>query len=156
MRRRSSKGGFIYLSLLFIIVVMGIGLSVTGKYWSMILRRDKEEELIFRGRQFVRAIESYYNAVPGDRRYPRSFEDLLKDPRTPVTRRHLRKVYVDPFTGKADWEIIRAPDGGIMGIKSRSEMEPIKKGNFPAELRHLSGKERYSEWEFVYTPERGR
>ncbi len=39
-----------------------------------------------------------------------------------------------------------------MGVKSRSTDKVIKKANFPMDLGQLKGKERYCEWEFVYSP----
>lgn len=151
MLPRGEKG-FIYLSLLFIVAVMGIAASATGYVWSTVAARNKEEELLFRGGEIKKAVSSYYQESPGAKSYPRNLEDLLKDPRYPVIRRHLRKIYQDPVTGKADWENIKAPQGGIMGVKSRSEKEPFKKKNFAEEYAGFEGKSRYSEWEFIYVP----
>lgn len=145
------EGGFTFVSLLFIIIVIGLALGSTGKLWSNIMKRDKEEELIFRAGQIRTAIEKYYK-MPGIKGYPQTLNDLLKDKRQPVLTRHLRKIYEDPMTGKADWALIKVHGGGIMGIRSRSGDEPYKKQNFPKELKNLEGKIKYSEWEFVYNP----
>ena len=37
---------------------MGIMLGMMGETWSMIMRRDREEELLFRGKQIKDAIRA--------------------------------------------------------------------------------------------------
>lgn len=115
----SNQDGFTYLILLFSIAILGIGLATTGVIWSTESRLAKERELEFIGQEFVRAIESYYNATPGEvKTYPPTLEDLVSDTRFLFTKRHLRKVYANPFTGVVDWEVVNHPQGGISGIKS--------------------------------------
>ncbi|WP_243688983.1 hypothetical protein [Geotalea toluenoxydans] len=60
---------------------------------------------------------------------------------------YLRKLYRDPVTGK-EWNIIRDPNRGILGVASSSDKEPIKQANFPADYTQFEGKKKYSEWEF--------
>lgn len=146
------ESGFTYLGMLFAIVVIGITLAVTGQVWSTASKREKEEELIFRGNEIRKAIGRYYEESPGAKIYPRGIEDLIKDNRHPVIKRHLRRFYSDPFTGKQDWALIKAQDNAIMGVKSRSEKEPLKQANFQKELEAFNGKTKYNEWEFIYVP----
>lgn len=61
--------------------------------------------------------------------------------------RHLRKVYVDPLTGK-DWGLQMAPEGGIIAVFSTAEGTPTKTGGFPSELSYLEGTKKYSDWVF--------
>ncbi|MBI5492856.1 MAG: type II secretion system protein [Deltaproteobacteria bacterium] len=147
--------GFTYISLLFLIAVMGITVTAAAGVWSTAARREAEEELLFRGMQIQSAIGMYYEQSPGAKAYPRALEDLLKDNRYPVAKRYLRRLYEDPFTGKPDWEPIKAPDGGIMGVRSVSEAEPMKKKNFPRELAGFEDRGSYRDWGFVYVPSRG-
>jgi hypothetical protein len=109
----------------------------------------EEAELLFVGNQYRRAIQRYYLTGP-QRQYPRSLEDLLKDPRQPATVRYLRKLYPDPITGN-EWVLIKAPDGGILGVHSASEEKPFKTGNFKLRDRSFDGVEKYSDWKFVHT-----
>lgn len=146
------EAGFTYLSALFLIMVLGLAAGAAGKYWSFDAQREREEELIFRGREIRAAIERYYFESPGAKSYPRSLEDLVNDKRYPVTKRYLRKIYADPVTGQADWVTIKAPDGGIMGVRSSGEAEPIKKKGFPFELKGFEDRNSYAEWLFVFTP----
>ncbi len=151
-KKSGAEQGFTYLSLLFIIVLMGLAASVTGQVWSKVAQREKEAELIFRGAEIMRAIGGYYQSSPGAKSYPKTLEDLTKDSRYPGTKRYLRRIYEDPFTGKADWVAIEVPGGALNGVKSRSVEKTIKKGNFPSELIGFEDKATYSGWEFKYVP----
>lgn len=151
-RRRVSAFiyGYTYLTVLFAVAIMGVGLALTGEVWRTAAMRDKEAELLFVGNQFRQAIGRYY--LSGPRQYPRSLSDLLKDPRRPGTERYLRRLYADPITGGNEWGLVKAPDGGIMGVHSLSPAAPIKTAGFAARDRHLEGAAQYLEWRFVYEP----
>ena len=110
--------GFTYLVLLFAIAILGVGLATTGVIWSTESRLAKERELEFIGQQFIRAIGSYYNATPGEvKSYPQTPDDLVQDTRFLFTKRHLREIYINPFTKKPDWQYVKAESGGIAGIE---------------------------------------
>ena len=66
--------------------------------------------------------------------------------------RHLRRQYVDPMTGKANWGLVEAPGGGVKGVYSRSEDAPIKTGNFLLKNEEFENAERYADWKFVHSP----
>jgi len=96
-----------------------------------------------------RWVISYLSATPAKQpSYPPSLKALLKDPRYPNIRRHLRKLYVDPLTGSQQWGTMMSIDGkGIIGIYSLSTAKPIKIGNFETQflrfkayLRHGAAK----------------
>ena len=124
--------GFAYIALLVVIVVIGISLGAAGKYWSNVVLRDKEEELIFRGDQYRQAIELYYKAVLVAPQYPDSIDDLLMDSRTPTGRRHLRQRYKDPISGEDFVEIRDTTTNRIIGVHSPSDKQPLKQAGFPA------------------------
>lgn len=144
--------GVIYLMLLIVIATMGAGLAATGTFWHEVQQRAKEQELLFVGLQYRRAIEQYYEISSGGNRYPPSIEALLLDERTPSIRRFLRRPYRDPLTNSSEWGLVRAPDGGIMGIYSQAEGKPIRQVNFPKVLNWDSKPASYADWKFVYLP----
>ncbi len=149
---RTPNSGFTYVALLAAIVIVGISMGAAGKYWSFIMQREREVELLFRGEQYRLAIERYNLALPGRNAYPPSIEELLKDSRTPVGKRHLRQAYKDPITGE-DFEVIRDQTKGnrITGVFSKSDKEPLKKTGFPEQYPEFENKTAYKEWKFVYT-----
>lgn len=142
----SGKGerGFTYLTALLFVAVTGFGLAAISEAWSHSRQREKEAELIWIGNQFKQAIGLYYHRSPAAmNRYPQKLEDLLEDRRFPNPQRYLRRIYADPMTGKAEWGIIAAPDGGVMGVYSRSAVKPLKTAQFGSS---------YAERQFVYEP----
>lgn len=151
---RCGRSGFTYLSALILVVIAGIALTGASRYWSTMVKRDKEEELLFRGDQFRIAIESYYKGGPSGRAaYPRELDDLLKDPRYLTARRHLRKMYRDPMTKEGAWGIEKDQHGNILGVFSTSQERPLKTGDFPQVYQTFEKAQAYSDWRFVYTPE---
>lgn len=143
--------GFTYLTVLFVVAILSTGLALAGEVWHTSRVREKEAELLFVGNEYRQAIARYYLSGP-QRQYPRSLEDLLKDPRAPGTVRHLRRLYPDPVTGSAEWGLVKAPDGGIAGVHSLSEASPLKIGGFRVRDAAFEGKSKYSEWQFAFAP----
>lgn len=147
------QGGFTYLGVLFAIALMGTLFAITGESWQTASQRDKERELLFIGDEFRDAIGLYYNRTPGNaKRFPRSLEELLKDPRYLTTQRYLRKIYTDPMTAGQEWGLVKAADGGIAGVFSLSERAPIKVDRFSEENAGFEAAQKYSDWKFVYRP----
>lgn len=153
-RRHAARGvrcgGFTYLTILFVVAMMGVGLALTGELWHTAALREREAELLHVGNEYRKAIERYYLAGP--RQYPRALADLLKDPRQAGTVRHLRQLYADPVARNEEWGLVRAPDGGIAGVHSLSEAQPLKSGGFAVRDKEFEAKQKYSDWKFIYVP----
>lgn len=167
---RAHHRGFTLAGLIVVLAVMAIALTVAIQSVTFQKRRENEEELIFRGQQFVEAIR-LFRARNG--RFPLSLDELYT-----AKPRVIRKQWRDPMTGKADWRPllfgqdgqtvtpptgVRAtpapqptpqatpgpgapgePQGGpIVGVSSRSCEESI---------RVLDGRTRYCDWKFVFDP----
>lgn len=142
--------GFGYIGLLILVAMMSVALAGAGEVWHTAQQREKEQELLFAGGQFRRAIAQYYANTPGKaRRYPLQLEELLKDPRHPGIRRYLRKIYLDPMTGKAEWGLVTGPGGEIYGVYSRSQDVPLKRAGFRLAEKDFEGRTKYSEWVFM-------
>ncbi len=87
--------GFTLAGVLVIMAVMAILGTVAAQTATFQKRRENEEELIFRGQQVVEAVR-LFRARNG--RFPITLEELTK-----AKPRVLRKTWIDPMTGKADW-----------------------------------------------------
>jgi type II secretory pathway pseudopilin PulG len=146
----AGAAGFTYVGLLIAIVIMGIGLSAVGTLWRTQAQREREQELLFVGHEFQKAIAAYYAA--GAHQFPQEIGDLLEDKRWPEPRHYLRRLYVDPMTGAADWTILRTDMLGITGIASSSQAEPLKKKGFRVEDKTFEEKTCYCDWKFAYVP----
>jgi type II secretory pathway pseudopilin PulG len=144
--------GAILLLLMVMVVIMGLAAGMAGQSWRSSMQKAREAELLWRGQQYQQAVASYYAVKHGPQNMlPAKLEYLLRDPRFPNVVRHLRKLYNDPMTGK-EWELVTDPAERIIGVRSRSDMEPFKQDGFPKALDKLRGKSSYREWEFVFEP----
>lgn len=145
-----NRRGFTMILVMTLVVILGVMLGMTGRSWRMIMKREREKELLFRGSQIKEAIESYQRqkvVTPLN-----DLNDLVKL-RNPGVR-HLRRLYTDPMTGKADWRLIRDKNRGIIGVASTSTEEPVKVSfTNISSLAAFTGKKKYSEWEFVNIPD---
>jgi len=165
--RRSGRGtpresGFTLAALVVMMAVMAIFLTVAIESVSFQQRREREDELIFRGSQYVEGIR-LFRARAG--RFPVTVEELAK-----ANPRVLRKVWVDPMTGKPNWAPVflgeegttvaptpnpsatpqptppragKGSVGTVVGVRSTVCQDSIKIYN---------GHTNYCEWKFFYDP----
>jgi type II secretory pathway pseudopilin PulG len=149
--RGQRTAGFSLIALLIVIAILGMTSAASLQIGALLQRRGAEDELLRIGGEFREALISYGNATPiGQPRSPRSLQDLLKDPRYPNPRRHLRKHYADPISGTDEWGAIESPGAsGITGIYSRAEGQPIKEAGFEAGMEFFAGSAAYREWIFT-------
>ena len=143
--------GFTYLGLIILVAILGLVGAAGLKMGSLLQRQAAEQELLDIGAQFSDALYSYAVATPaGQPQQPSSLADLLRDPRSPQVRRHLRKLFVDPVTGRAEWGLLFQPGShGIIGVHSLSQAAPLKVGNFEARFTGFEGKAHLSDWQFM-------
>jgi type II secretory pathway pseudopilin PulG len=153
-RPTPGPAGFSYIALLIFIAILGVISAASLQLGSLLQRRAAEEELLAVGTEFRNALVSFANAtIPGQNRLPRTLEDLLKDPRYPNPRRHLRKIYTDPISGSSNWGLIPSVDGrGIIGIYSQSDLAPIKINGFDVAYQSFSVAATYRDWRFIGNP----
>src|SRR3954468_14634593 len=145
--------GFTYLAMLIAVGVGGAVLAAVGELASHAQQREKEADLLFAGYQIREAITAYYDRSPGGAKtYPMKLEDLLQDARMPTVQRYLRKVYRDPMTGNTEWGVVEGPNGGVMGVYSRSESRPLKSGHFARGDESFIDAKTYREWKFTHSP----
>jgi len=150
-RQHRSEAGFAYISVLIALAVIALTAIGGLQVGAVMQRRAAEESLLDIGHQFRAALKSYAAATPaGLPTAPPSLQDLVRDPRYPNPKRHLRRIYFDPMTGKQSWGLLKTPDGtGILGVFSLSTGRPIKVGNFLADDQAFQNRKSYAEWLFM-------
>lgn len=150
-RFRPPDAGFTYVGLVIFVAILGLVGAATLKVDSLLRRAAAEQELLEIGAEYSEALRSYAAATPrGYPTAPPTMQDLLKDPRFPGARRHLRKIYVDPVTGKDEWGIVWQGDKvGVLALYSLSQAQPLKLANFDARFQNFENKEHLSEWKFT-------
>ena len=115
----AGQGGFTYFMLLWWVALSGIMLAALSQQWAFERRREKEAEMVARAQEIVAAIAAYHQAVPNGP-WPASLQDLVEDRRGPRTLRHLRRIWVDPLTGRADWGLVRDVPGQATPAAARA------------------------------------
>jgi type II secretory pathway pseudopilin PulG len=169
-RGRCGERGYAMAALLVMVAVLGVLMSAAMPVWRREAQREKEEELVFRGLQYVRAIRLYQAKT---QTLPPNIDVL-------VQQRFLRKKYKDPITnddfvalsaagggagtigqtmqpapgasgGRSAFGPVQQPGlnagaqgqiiGGVIGVVSKSKAESI---------RIYEGRTHYNEWQFVF------
>ena len=150
--RGRKGGGFAYLLFLVVLLVFTLLGTAAISVGATLARRSAEEQLLAIGGEMQNALVSYRAAGGAQGGGPKSLQDLLKDQRFPGIRRHLRKIYADPLTGKTGWGVLRAADGTIAAVYSLAEGQPIKQTNFGPNQYHFAQARSYSMWTFGPPP----
>jgi type II secretory pathway pseudopilin PulG len=84
-------------ALLVAIAVMAVAMTIALPAWRHETQREKEEELIFRGRQYVRAVQLFQRRYAAA--YPPDVDFLVK-------QKFLRRKYEDPMVKDGEFEIL--------------------------------------------------
>jgi type II secretory pathway pseudopilin PulG len=133
------------------VTVLSLATLVPLRSEQQALQRERERELLFIGGQFRQALASYAAASPkGAPQSPKTLAELVEDKRFPGVRRHLRRVYADPMTGKADWTLLKE-QALIIGVASSSARVPLKHSGFALAERDFAEAATYADWKFVHT-----
>lgn len=141
--------GYTYLLVLFLVAGLGLLAAQAGVVWQAVAQREREAELLAIGSEMARALAHYRDETPvGLGAWPTTLEQLVEDKRFPAPRRHLRRIYRDPLTGRAEWGLVRTGEA-IVGIHSLSGLAPIRRHELPPELDEAAkSAAKYSEWIF--------
>lgn len=106
-RRKQTQGGFILLIIFLMAGAIALMLYAQLPRVAFESEREKEQILIDRGEQFIRAIQLYQLDNAGQ--WPQTLDDLEKK----NNKRYLRRRYKDPFTGKDEWRLIHTNGGQL-------------------------------------------
>jgi type II secretory pathway pseudopilin PulG len=108
-RRRNSESGYTLLIALLIVATILLITAAAAPNIFTEGRRDRDEEMIWRGQQYTRAIGLYYKKYG---HYPHTIDDLTK---SDTQIRFLRKAYKDPMnTDDGSWRLIYVGPGGAL------------------------------------------
>jgi len=181
LRGQYRQRGYAMAALLVALAVMSILMTAALPAWRFQAKREKELELIFRGEQYVKAIERYERKMgPGMR--PPSIDVL-------VQQRFLRKKYKDPMTKDGEFQPLfiganmppqpgpGSPPGGQTGRGGFGPPGPAQPGvgsglsggqpgmggilgvvskSKETSIRTYRGRTKYNEWQFVFAGMAGR
>lgn len=91
--KRQREAGYVLFGIAIGLVILGIAMTAAVPLWQKIVQREREKELIFRGYQYMQAIELYQRKYPGA--YPPNLDILIDE-------KFLRREYKDPFSDTED------------------------------------------------------
>ena len=94
---KRDSSGFVLAILMMAVFVLALSLTIAIPVWETEFRREREAELVFRGRQYVEAIRIFQLKNPG--RFPSSLEELKESI-------CIRQLYKDPVSKSGDWDVI--------------------------------------------------
>ena len=123
LSRRNSVGGpgldsgyaLLFVMIAATVLLVSLTAVLPGIYQEG--QREREQELIFRGTQYARAIAGFHQKF---QRYPTSVNELTK-----LTNgwRFLRKEFADPMTPNGKWRFVHANAQGVL-LDSKTQGPP--------------------------------
>ena len=117
------RPGYVLIILIMAVFVLSLGFLIAVPVWQTELQREKEEELIFRGKQYAEAVRIYVQKNPG--RFPASLKELLD-------KKCIRRLYKDPFGPEGQWNVILASGQATAGRDSAQEVMVAPERVLPA------------------------
>src|SRR5882762_7707506 len=104
--KNSSRGYILITLMLFMSLVAIAALAILPDMVQQI-KRDREEEMVHRGTEYMRAVKKYYKKFG---RYPSRIEELENTNQ----QRFLRKRYKDPIAkGEKEFKMVRQGDPAL-------------------------------------------
>ena len=95
--------------IMFFLAMLVLSMATAAPTVINDLQRDREEEMVWRGKQYVRGIRLFYQKV---HRFPVELDDLTK-PKTGL--RFMRQAYKDPMNQvDGTWRLIYLGPGGVL------------------------------------------
>lgn len=95
------------MTVLFLSALMVVSLLRVLPRAAFETQRDREDDLMFRGKDYQRAIQLYFRKF---RKFPSRIEDLENTNQI----RFLRRRWIDPMTGKDEWRILHIGPAGVL------------------------------------------
>jgi len=168
MKDPAGESGFTMVGVVLGMMLLAILIATVAPAIGKISQRDREKELIFRGRQYARGIGLFQRRYG---RYPNTLKELYEN-----KPRSVRQLWKDPLCNCPDWQVLilntpdanpqggmsgppgvaagptptpkpaspfgtpDAPQGPIVGVRSKVHKESI------AEWR---GQKYYDQWRFI-------
>ena len=135
--RKHSERGYALLVVIFLVSVLFISTMVVAPNILTEGRREKEKEMIWRGKQYTRGVKLYYRKLG---RFPTSLDDLTK-PKV-GSLRFMRQAYKDPMNKEdGSWRFIYVgPAGQLIGsLKPRQNVQLFQAGGIGNRGNALNG-----------------
>jgi hypothetical protein len=133
--KRSQESGYAFLMALFAILIMIAASTVVLQNMRTQAQREKEEEMVWRGNQYERAIRLYFHKTG---KYPQDIDALQKG----LPDLHfLRQAYKDPMNGDdGSWRFIYVNQtGAIIGSVKYANLQQMALLDTPGGVPPMPG-----------------
>src|ERR1700739_3828821 len=107
IRPHPRESGYVLLALMLTMTLILVALSIEAPRIAQQIKREREEELVHRGKDYATAVKRFVHKNGG--RDTVSVEQLEDTNHV----RFLRKKYKDPITGEADWKMVHIGEAQI-------------------------------------------
>jgi hypothetical protein len=134
---KRSERGYALLVVIFLVSVLFISTMVVAPNILTEGRREKEKEMIWRGKQYTRGVKLYYRKMG---RFPTSLDDLTKPKMGSL--RFMRQAYKDPMNKEdGSWRFIYVgPAGQLIGsLKPQQNVQLFQAGGIGRPANALNG-----------------
>ena len=144
--------GYALLTAILAVAIFTVMMMKARTLWETELRRDLEQELIFRGEQYVTAIELFRKK--NTNLFPQSLDELYE-------KNFLRKRFKDPMTKAGKWNVVMqpgtpgrtkallvVPEDMVAGYTSRASIIGVCSSSCEEGFRQYRKKKKYCEWAF--------
>ncbi len=137
---KRGERGYALLVIIFLVTVLLISTTVVAPNILTEGRREKEKEMIWRGKQYTRGVKLYYRKMG---RFPTSLDDLTKPKLGSL--RFMRQAYKDPMNKEdGSWRFIYVGAAGqlIGSLKPRQNLQLPPAGGIGTPANALNGPSR--------------
>jgi len=157
---RTDDSGFMMVALLVAMSIAAIWFAAALRWWPQQVQREKEDDLIFRGEQYARAIMLHQDKNRG---LPPPDLDTL------ISQHYLRKKWKDPITGK-DFALVgpgiisttqqtnsttpfssfQPPTGSQVNVGSSQQpgITGVRSTSTATSIKVYNNQQQYSLWQF--------
>ena len=105
---RSAEAGYTLVAIVIGMTILAILTAAVAPAVSMIMQEDREQELIFRGRQYVRGMVMFQKRYG---RFPTSLKEMY-DAKPPT----VRQLWKDPMCNCNDWYLVTLGSPGPQAV----------------------------------------
>jgi type II secretory pathway pseudopilin PulG len=139
------------IALIIAVTVLTVFMLMAVPLWQTEMQRDLEEELLFRGRQYVTAIGLYLKRH--NNMYAQNLEILHLE-------KFLRRMYKDPMSADGRWDLVFQESGAgkakllvvaadrARAYGGRAALVGVCSTSPETGFREYRGKKKYNEWAF--------
>src|SRR5882724_4281366 len=134
---KRGERGYALLLVIFLVTALLISTMVVAPNIITEGRREKEKDMIWRGKQYTRGVKLYYRKMG---RFPTSLDDLIK-PKV-GSLRFMRQAYKDPMNKEdGTWRLIYVgPAGQLIGsLKPHDNLQLPQAGGTATPANALGG-----------------